>query len=293
MRQFFSDQQFKIYLEHYPGDGDTFIFIPGAYHTGVCYTTTPDGREGWARELANEGHNVFVTDLPATGRSGFVDFENVSGEFIVKAYESMINSLDIDKASIVTHSLSGPIGFKLAERIPEKVHSLISVEPGLIGNVQDVTEPLSEANGKVQVSFQGFDFTLDMSSWLEPSEDMVNRLRWESTEKFPQNKKSQENYIASLQHVHPQLMYERFNIKGSQLSIKNSSALDKVQFLIITGTEDPVHKDADYKIAEYLKEEDLNVSHIELGEEGIEGNGHMMMLEKNSSEILELILERI
>lgn len=47
------------------------ILVPGGGLTGMSYETTPDGREGWATYLARQGFAVYVVDTPGRGRAGF------------------------------------------------------------------------------------------------------------------------------------------------------------------------------------------------------------------------------
>lgn len=206
----------------------------------------------------------------------------------MEAYADFIKSIT-GKIVLLTHSLSGPIGFKLAELLPEKISHLISIEPGLIGNVQETSTPISENDGEVKINFKGFDFNLMIRVMSEPSKQMIDRLTVDCTRRFSSDKKSVDQYIASLQAVHPRLMYERFNIKGCQLNIKSYERLKNIKFLIVTGTEDPVHKDEDYKIVKYFDDHNIKIEHLLLGQKGITGNVHMMMIEDNNEEIAGLI----
>lgn len=287
----FSDLPYKIYIEKFSSvTGETLLMIPGAYHSGLCYTQTPDGRKGWAPLLAEKGFDVLVTDLPGTGRSGYIPFEDMSSNFIVEAYADLIRSIE-GQIILLTHSLSGPIGFKLVENLPNKISALVSVEPGLLGNVQEISSPLLENSEVVKIKFKGLDFEVKMNEMSLPSQQMADRLSKNCTKRFPADSASINQYLASLQSVHPKLLYERFNIKGSQLKIEEFNKLKNTKLLMVTGTEDQVHKDEDYKIADLLRQNGISVDHYLLGEKGIDGNGHMMMLENNNEEILNLIIE--
>ncbi len=291
IKTFFSDEIFKIYVEEFGNKKINFVLIPGGYHTGICYTTKPDGAAGWAETLSKR-YKVLVTDIPGTGRSGFVKFDKIDSSFNVEAYKSLISSLE-GKIILLTHSLSGPLGFKLVEQLPKKISHLISIEPGLLGNIQESSKPINESDNKINIKFKGFDFCLDMTQMQPPSQQLINRLKKDSTKNFPADEKSQKQYEASLQSVHPRLMYERFNINDSQLKIMDFDKLKTTKFLIVTGTEDPVHINEDYKIKDLLIENGIAADHFKLEDLGITGNGHMMMLENNSEEILNKILEWI
>jgi hypothetical protein len=51
--------------------GVPLVLVHGSNHTGMTYETTPDGREGWATWFARQGHPVYVVDHSGRGRSGF------------------------------------------------------------------------------------------------------------------------------------------------------------------------------------------------------------------------------
>src|ERR1700692_1533507 len=44
----------------------------GGGETNVALLQTPDGRPGWAYDFVNRGYTVYMMDLPARGRSGYV-----------------------------------------------------------------------------------------------------------------------------------------------------------------------------------------------------------------------------
>lgn len=52
-----------------PLPGPPWVLVHGGGGQGTDYTTTPDGRLGWARLLVARGHTVYVVDRPGHGRS--------------------------------------------------------------------------------------------------------------------------------------------------------------------------------------------------------------------------------
>ncbi len=286
---FFSNLPYAIYVEA-NGDptGTCCLFIPGGYHTGFCYTKTPDGRDGWGKIAANYGYHSLITDVPGTGRSGGVPFEKINSQFIVDAYVDLINKID-QKVIIFVHSLSGSIGFKIAETIPNKVSHLVAVEPSMFGNIQEVLIPKTETDEMVCVNFHGLEFKLDMTKAAPASQQVIDRFttKNDSTKLlFPKySEQHLDQYAASLQNQHPRLLYELFNIRESKLKIENFGSLKCIQFLVLTSPDDPLHKEDDIKIVTKLREEGCNVEHWNKGAHGTEGNTHMMMIEKNNENI--------
>lgn len=293
IKQFFTAAPYKVYIEKYHvGEEMTFVLIPGAYHTGVCYTSTPDGGIGWAQMLAINGFSVYVADLPGTGRCGNVPFESVCGDFLVEAYADFIKSID-GNVLLMTHSLSGPIGFKLAELFPEKISHLISIEPGLLGDCQEPSVPVFEDASRVKLQFNGYDFDLDMTRPSTPPQQFIERVTQKNSKHFPTSDDAIGQYSASLQAVHPRLLYERFNIRNSQLTINDYNKLKNRNLLMVTGTEDSLHRDVDQVISKHLIDKGVDIKHLLLKDVSIYGNGHMMMLEDNNEQILDLIVKWI
>src|SRR5712671_7835123 len=48
------------------------VMVHGGTMSGVNFTGTPDGREGWAQYFVRQGYAVYVVDQPGRGRSAHV-----------------------------------------------------------------------------------------------------------------------------------------------------------------------------------------------------------------------------
>ncbi len=65
--QMYVEYQIPAQLKHpYP-----IIFIHGGGQIGAAWTTTPDGREGWAPYFLRRGYAVYIVDQAARGRSPY------------------------------------------------------------------------------------------------------------------------------------------------------------------------------------------------------------------------------
>src|SRR3954451_7913040 len=58
-----------IYVDHVSASNSSdrrlpVVMVHGACHTGTCYLSTPDGREGWAGLFVRSGRDVYVIDWP-------------------------------------------------------------------------------------------------------------------------------------------------------------------------------------------------------------------------------------
>jgi pimeloyl-ACP methyl ester carboxylesterase len=66
--------------------------------------------------------------------------------------------------------------------------------------------------------------------------------------------------------------------------------LQKTPILIVTG-EASFHAPYEHCVVKFLEQAGVHPTWINLGEVGIHGNGHMMMLEKNSLQIADAIVK--
>lgn len=89
------------------------VLIHGGAHTGSCYMATADGRPGWAPFFAAQGYQVVVPDWAGTGRSGYIPYDDLSGETVVKGLGKVLATLD-RPAIVMTHSMSGYKGKRVA-----------------------------------------------------------------------------------------------------------------------------------------------------------------------------------
>ncbi len=66
------NQMYVRYMVPQGGDGNIpVVMVHGATLTGKSWETTPDGRMGWDEYFVRKGHPVYVPDQVGRGRSGF------------------------------------------------------------------------------------------------------------------------------------------------------------------------------------------------------------------------------
>jgi len=66
------NQMYVRYMVPQAGDGNLpLVMVHGATLTGKSWETTPDGRMGWDEYFVRKGHPVYVPDQVGRGRSGF------------------------------------------------------------------------------------------------------------------------------------------------------------------------------------------------------------------------------
>src|SRR6266446_4594765 len=102
------------------------------------------------------------------------------------------------------------------------------------------------------------------------------------------------SYAAALNPIPARLLLERRNVAGSQLRVVDFSKFRGKPVLVLTGTNDLGHARAvDEPIADWLNANGAEADFIYLGDLGITGNGHMLMLERNSDALAQLIIDWI
>lgn len=293
-KSFYLDHPYKIYFEEIIPDKVTkksvILMIPGASHTINCYKITPDERIGWAYFFAKEGFKVCLADWPGIGKSGHIPLEKIDGKFLVRSFSYLIKRIN-KKIILFSHSMSGALSWKLGELMGNKISHIIAVAPAPMGNIQPKPKFIKRGRYYILETHSGI-IKINLEEPFVNSNEFVIKKLIGNSKFFPRQYIKQ--YISSLQPTPPHLVFERFNIKGSQLKINNFSKYRKVKILVVTGTEDFDHpKETDKSIVEYFQKHQVKAEFCWLGDKGIKGNGHMLILEKNNLRIADLIFKWI
>ena len=273
------------------GTGKPPLFlIHGGAHTGACYLVTPDGRPGWAHAFAQAGYRVVIPDWPGSGRSGHVPYADLTGETVVAGLGKALIAVG-EPAVVMTHSMSGPYGWKLLEQHGEHVARIVAVAPGPPGNIQPAAAIASETPEKLEVRGTT-SYTLDRKAPFVATEAFVaSKLIGKSTQ-FPRD--SMARYAASLAPIAPRLLQQRLNIGGAQMKVADFSKYRGKRVLVLVGTHDIDHpRELDVRIADWLNENGAKADFWFLGDRGVSGNGHMMMIESNSDAVAKLVISWI
>ena len=115
------------------------VLIHGGAHTGSCYMATADGRPGWAPFFAAQGYQVVVPDWAGTGRSGYIPYDDLSGETVVKGLGKVLATLDrtppelasdiVDKGLVVTGGTAQLPGLWRTMREATRLPVIIADDP--------------------------------------------------------------------------------------------------------------------------------------------------------------------
>jgi pimeloyl-ACP methyl ester carboxylesterase len=247
------------------------VLFHGGAHTGAGYVSTPDGRPGWAPYLVDQGWVTYVVDWPGHGRSPVPpDFQLMSTQQVVAAGVALLEQ--VGPAVILTHSMSGPIGWKIADTVPDRVAAIVAIAPGPPANIQPpVTEEHPLWNALYNPEDRPVRFTRE--SALE---------NWGNSDLFPHE--AFEDYFKSLVPESARAVNERQNVHGIGLTISGPERIARMPTVLITGNQDTRHpRNLDEPIAAYF-----GADFVWLADAGLPGHGHMQMLERGNLDVAAL-----
>ena len=292
------------------------VMIHGGGQTGTNFTGTPDGREGWAQYFLRRGHAVYVVDQVARGRAAhwaqvhgamttprltaveqrFVRPEDAKlwpqahlhtqwpgagepGDAVFEQfYASQVPSVaDVAKtqalnrdagvalldrigpAVVLTHSQSGAFGWPIADARPNLVKAIVAVEPN--------GPPVHD------VEFKG------APDWFA---DAANIKKWGLGEiPLAYDPPDPPEFLLDEKSDAPDLT-RCWVQKSPARQLVN---LKDIPVLVVT-SEASYHASYDHCTIKYLRQAGLTrTTFMPLAGRNIHGNGHMMMIEKNSEEI--------
>lgn len=269
----------------------TLLLLHGGAHTGTCYLETPDGRPGWAYRFVEAGYTVVVPDWPGHGRSGYVAPDQFSGASMCRSLGALVEQLP-QPLVLLTHSMSGAYGWKLMDMYAGSIAALVGIAPGPPGNIQPEPTVLGEKDERIELQSLELRFRLSRREPFVADDDFVARKIIGASRFFPRG--HIDAYKRTLLPIPAGLIWERLNVKGRQLRVDDPGRFRGKPILVVTGTEDIDHPRAvDGTIVDWLREAGAEAEFLYLGDRGIVGNGHMLMLETNSDQIAEIIVDWI
>jgi len=291
------------------------VFFHGAGQTATNWITTPDGRPGWADYFLNQGYVVYLVDQPARGRSAWRPSANgpllavpvgtvelrftapekynawpqaklhtqwpgdgdgkgrrgdpIFDQFYASQVESLASAVEtqslvqsagaalLDKIGpsiVVTHSQAGPFGWLLADVRPSAVKAILAIEPNGPPFQNAITgDEKARAWGISDVPLT-YDPPVKDPGELKPvraaaSSDPARVTCWEQS--------APAHRLPKLQNIP----------------------------ILIVAAEASYHAAYDHCTSRYLMQAGVPHTFTRLEGEGIRGNGHMMMLEKNNQAV--------
>jgi pimeloyl-ACP methyl ester carboxylesterase len=317
----------QIYVEYQIPSRRTqpypLVVVPGAAQTATNFNGTPDGREGWTQHFLRHGYAVYIVEQPGRGRSAYEpdtdgpqaypQILNVQQRFtapekynlwpqarlhtqwpgsgvagdpsfdqffasqvpfvqkpeVIQALNRDALAALIDKLGpiiLMTHSQSGAYGWEAVDQRPNLVKALIQAEPSAppVHDMEFLGAPDWFRDG---APTRSWGLTSIPITYAPPASN-ASELAFEQQEKAD----GPELAKCWLQ-------------KAPARQLPN---LQKLPIAIVTG-EASFHAPYEHCMVKFLEQAGVHPTWLNLGAMGIHGNGHMMMLEKNSEQIVEVI----
>jgi pimeloyl-ACP methyl ester carboxylesterase len=300
------------------------IYIHGAGQTATDWEQTPDGRPGWAYYFAKQGYVQYLVDSPARGRSPYVpdhdgnlnirtaaaleatftasakkgdfprahwhtqfpgtglmgdpifdEFAKTQVQFLggggplsqdELSRDAFVALLDAIKTPVIilSHSQGGPVGWLMADARPNQVKGIVTVEPA--------APPIKGVDTAKLAYTNGGGLTWGVTS---------SPIHYEPPIQSP----------SELQVT----LEEKSDIPGDVVPcyvqkepVRKLVNLEKIPVAYLSA-EGGYHRVSDHCLAKWLNQAGVQTQFVRLEDVGIHGNGHEMMLEKNSDEIARFI----
>ena len=299
------------------------VIVPGAAQTATNFNGTADGREGWTQHFLRRGYAVYIVEQPGRGRSSYQpdtdgtqaypevlrvqqrftapekfnlwpqarlhtqwpgtgtagdpNFDQffasqvpfVQKPEVIQALNRDALAALIDKLGpviLMTHSQSGAYGWEAVDQRPNMVKALIQAEPSAppVYDVEFLGAPEWFRDG---ARTRTWGLTAIPITYAPPAKD-ASELAFERQEKAD----GPDLARCWLQ-------------KEPARQLPN---LGKLPIAIVTG-EASFHGPYEHCVVKFLEQAGVHPTWLNLGAMGIHGNGHMMMLEKNSDQIADVI----
>lgn len=114
--------------------------------------------EGFTGELA-QNHQVILIDLPGHGKSGLYDKIHTMSLMAEKVNE-VLEKLEIDKVTMIGHSMGGYVALAFAELFPEKLEAFILQNSSSLPDSEEKKEQRLKA---VETAHKNLDTLIKMS----------------------------------------------------------------------------------------------------------------------------------
>ncbi len=297
--------------------GPPWVLVHGGGGQGTDYTTTPDGRPGWSRLLVAQGHTVYVVDRPGHGRSPHhpdvlgpmapqLGYEFLRPIFVpppegpdsnpaahlhtewpggrepgdwlldhwlcnggpMLADPAAMHAIErvrlaellelVGPAVLVTHSAGGPGTFAAADAAPDQVAALVAIE---VLGPPFLNRPELGLDLAYGVACTPLAYDPPVGDPSELLTSTADRPEW-----GPVPVTLQREPARRLAHL------SRFPIAVVTAEASMFLAFDR-------------------HLVAFLEQAGCDVELVRLGDHGVHGNGHGMMLERNHAQALEPITD--
>ena len=116
----------------------TFVLVHGAWHGGWCYRDT-------AKALRDAGHTVFTPTHSGVGERSHQSNEAVTLETHIRDVCGCIESEELNDVILCGHSYGGMVITGVADRMPERIKSLVYLDAFVPENGESLIDLINKA----------------------------------------------------------------------------------------------------------------------------------------------------
>jgi pimeloyl-ACP methyl ester carboxylesterase len=277
-----------------PAGRRPLLLIHGGGATGACWRATPDGRIGWADQLAARGYECWITDWPGTGRSGNRNGLEIEYDDVVEGYRALLRDVIREPVVVMCHSMGGAVTWQLVEHDGDLVAGVLSVAGAYPANVVARSDVLADDGDVAEIRFAdtGVVMTVDRRAMNLYGDGYVYQQAIASSTRFP--REHVDALRAGFVGLPPRMLLQRLGVLDGMPTVDDGGGFAGKPIRLLAGGEDPAHTRAiEDRTLALLRGWGADAELVWLPDRGIEGNGHFMFFESNSDELLELVVEQL
>jgi pimeloyl-ACP methyl ester carboxylesterase len=300
------------------------IMVHGASMSGVNYTGTPDGREGWAQYFVRQGYVVYVVDQPGRGRSRYMaesygpadqpQSDNSLSRFVAQEKYNLWPQAHLHTQWPGTGGPDDPAAQQLiASQLPaiSDFHEVQELNrDDLLALVAKIGTSILMVHSQAGAfGWPVADAKPDLIKAIlaiEPSGPPAHNVEFTGA---PNYFKYDSDLALPYGITGVPLTYSPPIVTASDLAFVQQDKADgpglvrcyaqkepartlpnlqKVPILVLT-SEASYHAPYDHCTVKYLEQAGIRPTFIRLADLGIHGNSHVMMMEKNNAQIAGII----
>jgi pimeloyl-ACP methyl ester carboxylesterase len=267
------------------------VMVHGGGGQGLDFLGTPDGRPGWASRFVRAGYDVYVVDRPGHGRAPY--HPDVLGP--------MAPSLTYEIAAMIVGS---PPGAPPNTQWPGRPEIGDSVLDQFVASQGPMIADMARTQQLMQD--RGVELLERIGPAIMLTHSMGAPMGWLVADRRP-------DLVAAIVAVEPMgppfltnpmlgvdlawgLTAVPMSFDGVRAAAELAGQarslphLATVPTAVVSAAASPSGP-GDAEVVAFLKRAGCPVEHIRLAEDGIHGNGHFMMIERNSDEIADRLVE--
>lgn len=277
-----NNQMYVEYMSPAKEKGLPIVLMHGMSLTGKTWDTTPDGRMGWYEYFVRRGHSVYVPDQAGRGRSGFdpAKYNDVQGRVQPPESQPVMRVIG-DEAGFTVFRIGTPDGKPFPDtQFPTDALDQLSAQ-----TVPDLNSTLPSPNPTY-------------AAMAKLAQNVKGAVLFGHSQAggFPI-----QAALTNAKGVKGIVMVEPGGC-GSSYSAEQLAVLTKIPTLVVFGD----HLDAVTQVGTFswrnsfeacknfvklIKSNGGKSKMMYLPDEGLHGNTHMMMQDKNSKVVADLILK--